>query len=168
PRRVAYARIALISLIVAMLFLGGYWAARHWTSGKYIESVAVLPFENADATTEYLSDGITDDLITTLGRVTNLKVMARSAVFRYKGKNPDLQEVGRTLKIHALLTGRIVRTGDDVSIKAELTDVGNGRHLWGQQYHRTMSEVSAIEEDMSRDVLKVLKVQMNPGEEQHL
>jgi TolB-like protein len=105
-----------------------------------INSVAILPFVNDsdDPTAEYLSDGITESIINSLSRLPELKVMSRNAVFRFKGKNPDPQEVGRNLRVGAVLMGRLVKLNDRLIIKTELIDVADGSQLWGAEYNLTL------------------------------
>jgi len=97
-----------------------------------IETIAVLPFENAnrDPDAEYLSDGITEDLINRLAQLGGLRVLARSTVFRYKPRSTDPQQIGRDLKTRTVLTGRVFHRGDTIVIGAELVDVANGWQLW--------------------------------------
>jgi serine/threonine protein kinase len=116
--------------------------------GKAIDSLAVLPFLNVsgDPNTEYLSDGITESLINSLSQVPRIKVIARSSVFRYKGREPDPRAVGRELGVGGVLTGRVVQRGDDLSISAELMDARDNSHLWGEQYHRKLADLLAVKE----------------------
>jgi TolB-like protein len=102
-------------------------------------SIAILPLMNSDSSLDYLSDGVTEDLINTLGQRLTLRVMSRAAVYRYKGSNPGPRELGRTLNIQFLLTGRVVQKGNNTLVAVELTDTRTGVHLWGQQYERPMS-----------------------------
>src|SRR5262249_3185835 len=102
-----------------------------------IDSIAVLPFTNVggDASTEYLSDGLTESLIASLAHVPELKVKSRSSVFRYKGKDVDTQKVGNELGVSALVSGRLTPHGDSVEVSAELTDVRDNTEIWGQHYN---------------------------------
>ncbi len=109
---------------------------RYLRSGRraQIDSVAVLPFTNGggDANTDYLSDGITESLIGNLAHVPQLKVRSRNSVFRYKGKDVDVQKVGNELGVSALVSGRVTPNGDNVEVSAELTDVRDNTEIWGQ------------------------------------
>ena len=122
-----------------------------------INSLAVLPFTNSDPNTEYLSDGITESLIDTLSRVPNLKVKSSSTVFHYKGRETDLKKIGRELGVHALLSGTVSQTGDDLSVSVELIDVRDDSHIWGERYGRKVSEVVALPQQISRDVSQRLR-----------
>ncbi|MCU1259794.1 MAG: serine/threonine protein kinase with repeat, partial [Bryobacterales bacterium] len=135
---------------------------------KTKQSIAILPFTNIDSTLEYVSDGITDDLINILGQRATLRVMSRAAVYPYKGSNPVPQQLGHTLHVGNLLTGRVAKKGDYVSVRIELTETTSGIHLWGQQYERRISEIPAVEEDISREVLNRLQLQVGPEEQKRL
>ena len=104
-----------------------------------IGSIAVLPFVNAsgDPNTEYLSDGITESIISSLSQ---LRVMARSTVFSYKGKDVDPLKVGHDLGVRAVLMGRLIQQGDNLTIRTELVNVADGTELWGQQYNRKLAD----------------------------
>jgi eukaryotic-like serine/threonine-protein kinase len=130
-----------IAVVVLILAAGGfyYWRNR---AGQGIDSLAVLPFVNSSGSpdADYLSDGITESLIDSLSQLPSLKVMSHDAVFRYKGKNPEARSVGRELGVRAVLTGRIVQRGDNLWVSAELVDVDDNAHLWGEQYDRKVAD----------------------------
>ncbi len=135
-------------------------------SRKTIDSIAVLPFENAsaDPNAEYLSDGITESLISSLSHLPKLRVMARSTVFRYKGQVLDAQKVGRHLNARTVLTGRVVQRGDSLIIGTELVDVENGWRLWGEQYNRKLADILAIQEEIANEISGKLRLSLT-GEE---
>ena len=122
-----------------------------------IDSLAVLPFKNADPNNEYLSDGITESLIDSLSRVPNLKVKSSSTVFHYKGRETDPTKIGRELGVSALLSGTVSQVGDDLSVNVELIDVRDDSHIWGERYGRKVSEVVALPQQISRDVSQRLR-----------
>ncbi len=124
-----------------------------------ISSIAVLPFVNAanDPSAEYLSDGITDSLINSLSQLPNLSVMARSSVFRYKGKEVDPASVARDLKVQAVVMGRIVQRGDQLIVSSELIDARTNRNLWGDQYDRKMADLIAIQQDITGAIAAKLR-----------
>src|SRR5262249_6925388 len=113
-----------------------------------IRSLAVLPFANAggDPNLEYLCEGITESLIASLSQVPKLRVMARASVFRYRVREADPRVIGRELAIRAVLLGRVAQLKDTLSIWAELVDARDGSHLWGEQYHRKLADILAIQE----------------------
>lgn len=138
------------------------------TSGP-IDSLAVLPLVNAgnDPNAEYLSDGITESIINTLSQLPQLKVLARSTVFRYKGREVDAQEVGAELNVRAVLMGRVLQLGDNLVIKAELVDVAEGTHLWGEQYRRKPADIFEVQEEIAREISTNLQIKLT-GAEQRL
>ncbi len=139
------------------------------TSQARIESIAVLPFANLsnDPKTEYLSDGITETLINSLSQLPNLAVMSRNTVFRYKGQATDPQKVGRDLHVRAILTGRLIQTGDELLISVNLEDVQNSRQLWGEQYNRKLSNLVSVQQEIAGDIYGRLRPRL-AGEEKKL
>ncbi len=137
---------------------------------KVIDSLAVLPFENAggDPEHEYLSDGIACSLINILATIPKLRVMAQSTVFRFKGRGMDPQEVGRELKVRAVLTGRIMQSGGSLRIGTELVDVATGSQLWGAQYDRKPGEIFAIQDDISNEISANLRLKLSRAEKTRL
>jgi len=123
--------LAVLAIAAVIVASAAYWRSR--TSGAAINSIAVLPFVAADTNSDYLSDGITESLINSFSQVSELRVVPRSTVFRYKGSQLDPQEIGRTLGVRAVLTGRVVQNGDNLNIQAELIDIDKNSQLWGEQ-----------------------------------
>ena len=136
-----------------LLPVGAYFLISHRAPSR-IDSIAVLPFVNvtADPNSEYLSDGLTQDLISSLSQLPDLAVRPRSSVVRYKGKDPDPQTVAKDLNVAALVTGRVTARGDSLVIAVELTDTRSNRNLWSQQYDRKMSDVLAVQRDIAGEV----------------
>ena len=147
---------AAAALVLAAL---AGWFALASKKGDAISSIAVLPFVNAanDPNTEYLSDGITESLINSLSQLPNLSVMARSSVFRYKGKEVDPAAVARDLKVQAVVMGRIVQRGDQLIVSSELIDARTNRNLWGDQYDRKMSDLIAVQQDITSAISTKLR-----------
>jgi serine/threonine protein kinase/Tfp pilus assembly protein PilF len=137
------------------------------TQAKPIDSLAVMPFVNVggDPNTEYLSDGITENLINTLSQLPKLRVVPRSVVFSYKGKEMDPRKVGQGLHVRAMLMGRVVHRGDSLNVQTELVDAGEVSQLWGQQYDRKFTEILAVQEDIAKQVSEKLRLRPT-GEEQ--
>ncbi|MCM3878229.1 MAG: tetratricopeptide repeat-containing serine/threonine-protein kinase [Thermoanaerobaculia bacterium] len=133
---------------------------------KAIDSVAVLPFVNAggDADQDYLSDGLTERLIDTLSQLPKLRVMARSTVFRYKGRDADPLAAGRELDVRAVLTGRLRRNGDRLRVQAELVDVATGFRLWGSQHDRALEDLLEVEDAISREICEHLRFKLTRPE----
>jgi len=153
------------ALAIVLVAIGAYFLIRHRFTGgnEPIDSLAILPFENAGANpdAEYLSDGLTESLINSISQLPNLKVIARSSVFRYKGKAVDPSVVGRELSARAILTGRIVERGDDLSISAELIDTRDNRHMWGEQYNVKMTDLLAIQQKISKEINENLRKRLS-------
>ena len=134
-----------------------------------IESIAVLPFVNVsnDPKTEYLSDGITESLIDSLSELPNIAVISRNTVFRYKGQPSDPQKVGRDLHVQAILTGRLIQSGDELMISVNLEDVQNSRQIWGDQYNRKLSNLISVQREIASDIYGRLRPTL-VGEEKKL
>src|SRR5215472_10664066 len=156
--------IALVLIAAAALFFTRYRLFP--PHNEAIDSLAILPFENAGANpdAEYLSDGLTESLINSVSQVPNLKVIARSSVFRYKGKPVDPAVVGHDLSVRAILTGRIVERGDELSVSTELTDTSDGRHIWGEQYNVKVTDLLAIQQKISREISGNLRSRLSGKE----
>jgi len=166
PRRILWAAAAALLLVLAA---GVYWMRSKSDTTK-VSSIAVLPFVNAtaDSNNDYLSDGLTESLISTLSQLPGMKVMARSTVFRFKASQDDPQKVGQTLQVGAVLTGRITQHADELGIHAELVNVADGSEIWGSQYTRKQSEITQVQADITRDISKSLHVQLAGDEQQKL
>ncbi len=159
----AAAAVAILSL--AALGFGAYrWFAPH--AGSSIESLAVLPFTNvtADPNTEYLSDGLTESLISSLSQLPNLSVRPRSAVFRYKSKDIDPQKAANELNVSAIVTGRVTQHNDALLVSVELTDVRTNRNLWSEQYNRKLSDTLAVQREVAAEISSRLRERLS-GEE---
>ncbi len=122
-------------------------------------SIAVLPFENTspDPETDYLSDGITDELINALTRVTGLRVASRTSVFALKGKPQDVRATGALLGVSAILEGTVRKAGDRLRITARLTATDDGRHLWSERYDRELHDVFAIQDEIAGTIVSTLR-----------
>ncbi len=154
--------------IVLLAMVGGFAYFRYFQPA--ITSVAVLPFVNDsnDPNAEYLSDGITESIINSLSQLPRLKVMSRNAVFRFKGRNLDPQEVGRSLNVGAVLTGRLVKVGDQLVIKTELIDVADGSQLWGAEYNNNRSDLLSVQGEISRKISEKLRFRLTGEDEEKL
>jgi eukaryotic-like serine/threonine-protein kinase len=150
--------IVLAALLVVVVTAFYFYFSR--SSRSTINSIAVLPFVNvgADPNTEYLSDGVTESLINSLSRLPKLRMIARSTVFRYKGRETDPQTVGRELGVEAILTGRVAQHGEDLLISAELVDVNNNSRLWGEQYSRKLSDLLTVQSEISQQISQRLEL----------
>lgn len=144
-----------------------------WRSGLFgnaIDSVAVLPFVNGSGSpnSDYLSDGISESIIDNLSQLPGMKVIARSTVFRYKGKSVDPMIVGHDLQVRAVVTGQLIQRGDTLVIRASLTDVKRGTQIWGQQYDRKMSDILAVQQELSEEISSQLRLRLTGEEKKRL
>jgi len=156
-RPIMIAAIAAAALLLVALSLYVFRRSPPVDSSADISSLAVLPFTNAEPNNEYLSDGITESLIENLSQLPDLKVKSSSTVFHYKGRNADAKQIGRELGVHALLSGTVAQRGDELAVSVELIDVRDDSHIWGERYSRKVSEVVALPQQISRDVLLKLR-----------
>ena len=129
------------------------------------KSVAVLPFVNmsGDAKNDYFSDGITEEILNALAQVPNLKVAARTSAFAFKGKEEDLRKVGQVLDVATVLEGSVQKSGDEVRITAQLIDARSGYHLWSEKYDRKLTNIFAVEDEISKAITEKLQVQLSGG-----
>jgi serine/threonine protein kinase/Tfp pilus assembly protein PilF len=151
---------AAIVAVFAIISLG--YGAYRWltsSSGSSIDSLAVLPFANvtADPNTEYLSDGLTESLISSLSQLPNLAVRPRSSVFHYKSKDVDPLKAASELKVAAVVTGRVTQRGDSLLMSAELTDVRTNRSLWSDQYDRKLSDALSVQREIAGEISSRLR-----------
>ncbi len=176
PRIAPWKKLTLIAAALAAIVLVGSAVrqrlARHPTApaSGTIDSVAVLPFENRSegAEGEYLSDGITENLINSLSRLPDLRVVPRSLVFAYKGKTVDPALAGRELSARAVVTGRVALHGDTLVVSVELIDVANVAQIWGEQYTRTMTDILSVQEEIAREISRNLRLQLSPADERRI
>lgn len=170
PRRSFDKRLILAPIVIALIGLAGFFGYRYITPAKQINSIAVMPFvnESGNADVEYLSDGITESLIGSLSQIAQLNVKARSSVFRYKGKDADAKTIGRELNVQAVLNGRVVQRGQDLTLYIELVDTATENSLWKQSYNKTMTNLVALQTDVARDVAENLKIRLSGADVQKL
>jgi serine/threonine protein kinase/cytochrome c-type biogenesis protein CcmH/NrfG len=171
PRRsqkMLAAGVAAVLLILAAA--GAFYYARGRFQSQSLTSMAVLPFVNAsaDPNNEYLSDGLTDSLISTLSQLPNLKVMARSTVFRFKGSQEDPRSIGQALQVGAVLMGRITQHGDELNVEADLVNAADGSELWGSHYSRKMADLMQVQGDITRDISSKLRMHLSGDEQQRM
>ena len=161
-------RIGLAITVLAVL-VAGVSVYRFTGTAKAIDSLAILPFANAsgDPNLEYLSDGITESLINNLSQLSQLRVMARTTVFAYKGRDADPRKVGQQLKVRAVLTGKLTRIEDTLIIQGELVDAEDGSQLWGEQYSRKFTDILTIQTKVATEIADKLRYKLT-GEQEKL
>ena len=164
--RTMFAAATAVVVLATVAYV--FYAARN--GGAVISSVAVLPFtnESGDPELEYLSDGISESLIDSLSQVSGWKVIARSSSFKYKGKAVDPQEEARSLGVEAILTGKVLRRGDQVQISVELIDGRNNTRLWSERYNRPATDLVSLQSEISRELAANVRRQLTAGEHRQL
>ncbi len=164
--------LALATVGILILAGLGYGAYRWVSPGSRstIESLAVLPFTNGDgdANTDYLSDGMTESLIANLTHVPGVRVKSRNSVFRYKGKDVDVQKAGSELGVSALVSGRVVPRGDSIEVSAELTDVRDNTEIWGQHYSGNSASIISLQRQIASDIAEKLRSNLSASEKQQV
>jgi TolB-like protein len=140
------------------------------TAEQRARSLAVLPFENlsGDTAQDYFADGVTEALITELGKISALRVISRQSMMQYKGTKKSMPQIARELMVDAVVEGSVLRVGDRVRVSAQLIEAAPERHLWANSYDRQVSDVLALHGEMARAVAKEIKVLLTPQEETRL
>jgi serine/threonine-protein kinase len=157
---------ALLTILIGLAYYL-YYASSHQSA---INSIAVLPFTNAgsEPDTEYLSDGISENLIDHLSQLPQLKVTARSSSFKYRDPNIDVQEVANNLGVKALVMGKVIRAGDDLTIRVEMIDASENRQLWSEQYNRKAADLILVQQEIARTVSNKLRLKLSGAQEQQI
>ena len=175
PRKARAKVLALLSVLLAAIVIAAtaYVAVvrRQRIAARPINAVAVLPLENlsGDPQQEYFADGMTESLITDLGRLTGLRtVIARASVMRYKGSNKPPAEIAHDLKVDALITGSVLRSGDRVRVNAQLIDPQSGQQLWTENYERNASDVLRLQSELTRAIAGEIRVKLTAIEQARL
>jgi eukaryotic-like serine/threonine-protein kinase len=168
------ARSQWLATGTAVVLVAAIAAGSHWYHSrgaiKSVDSIAVLPFVNANnnSESEYLSDGVTESVIDSLSHLPRLRVMSRNAVFRFKSANPDAQVAANSLHVNAVLTGRLMQRGDTVEVSAELVNPQDNSHLWGGHYTRKLNDLSSLQDDIAREISESLRLRLTGTEQQQL
>ncbi|HEX3279749.1 MAG TPA: winged helix-turn-helix domain-containing protein [Pyrinomonadaceae bacterium] len=165
--------VALTLAIVLAAVAGvAYLSARNkaGASPNAIQSIAVLPFvdDSVDGDAEFLDDEIAASLVNSLTKLPKLRVVPRSVMVTYKGRNVDPRQVGQELNVRAVVTGRVHRRGDTISIQADLIDLDSVSQIWGQHYERRLSDILLVQEEISRDIFENLRLKLNVEEQKQL
>lgn len=169
------ALIVLFSVILFSGLAGLSWVAVQRsnlfsTGHSSIRTLAVMPLvnESGNSNTEYLSDGITESLITNLSQLPDLSIKARSSVFRYKGKDVPLKTIGDDLSVQAILTGRVVERGSELIVNVELVETKTESVLWKADYNRSFANISTLQSEITRDIAEKLRIKLSGANEQKL
>jgi len=165
--------LAVITILLLSAIGFSYWFFLHRTAStniRQIESIAVLPFinESGNVDIEYLSDGMTETLIGSLSRLPNLNVKARSSVYRYKGKETNPQIIGKELNVQAIVNGRVVQRGEQLTLSLEVVEAQTENVIWSEQYNRKTADLVSLQSEIARDVANKLRVKLSGADEQKL
>jgi DNA-binding winged helix-turn-helix (wHTH) protein/TolB-like protein len=168
-RRRTPAFVLAAGLVIASIIGVMYFTSKAGNTAA-IQSIAVLPFidESADPDAEYINDKIAESLINSLSKLPQLRVVPRSVVAAYKGKAIDPRKIGEELNVRAVVTGKMRRHGDIISIQADLIDLQSVAQLWGQHYDHKVSDVLLVQDDISRDIFENLRLKLNVEEKKQL
>jgi len=164
--RMAYAAVVLLLMagLGYLLYERGFGRAQ---ANEPHDSIAVLPFTNlsGDASRDYFSDGMSEELLNLLARVPGLKVASRTSSFAFKGRNLDIREVGRELGVETVLEGSVRQAGDQVRITAQLIDAESGFHLWSATYDRQLEDIFQVQDEIAAAIVDKLRIELAPREE---
>ena len=160
--------LAIAGLLISALI--GYFVLSRAPSRKLEKSIAVLPFANfsSDTSNAYFADGIQDDVLTNLAKISELKVISRTSVMPYRGQTHNIREIGKALNVATILEGSVRREGKRVRINVQLIDASNDRHLWAQVYDRELTDVFAIQSELAQEIASALKATLSPGEQERI
>jgi serine/threonine protein kinase/Flp pilus assembly protein TadD len=172
PAAASYGRsygLAAAVVFLAVVVVAGIWYVRSRSNAPQIESIAVIPFSGTGGSdANFLDDGLTESLMSSLAHVPGLKVKSRSSVFRYKGKDIDVEKVGKELDVSALLTGRIVHRADEISVSCELTNVRDNTEIWGAQYDGKIADVLSLQQQIASELAGRLRSNLSGSEKQQV
>ena len=162
--------VIISALILSAAIVGLVAYRRGSDNGAFIQSIAVLPFENQnqDPNSDYLSDGLTENIINNLAQFPNLRVIPRNSAFHYKGRQSDSMAAGRELGVRAVVTGRIMQMGDNLVVSAELVDIRDNKQLWGEQYERKVSDALTLQQEISLQISEKLRLKLTGDQQKQL
>src|SRR5438477_785721 len=159
--------IALLTVAGVAISAGvGFFVLPRAVAHKIDKSIAVLPFENLSAEKQnaYFADGIQDDVLTNLSKIGDLKVISRTSVMPYRGKASNVREIGKTLGVSTILEGSVRRVGNRVRVNVQLINTANDEHMWAEDYDRDLTDVFAIQTDLSQKIANELRAKLSPSE----
>jgi TolB-like protein/DNA-binding winged helix-turn-helix (wHTH) protein/Tfp pilus assembly protein PilF len=167
--KMVLATVAILAVAAIALRYSGIlnrWFPRH----PAIRSIAVLPLKNlsGNSADDYFADGMTDELITNLAKISSLRVTSYTSVAKYKGTTKPLPQIGQDLHVDAVLEGSVVREGDQIRITTQLIYVPGDQHLWAEEYQRSLRDVLSLQREVARDVAQEVRVTLTPGEQSRL
>ena len=162
--------IVLLAVGVCVSATAGFFLLPRASARKLDKSIAVLPFENFSKEEEnaFFADGIQDDILTNLSRIGDLKVISRTSVMGYRGKAPNIREIGKALGVSTILEGSVRREGNRVRVTVQLINATNDEHIWGNNYDRDLTDVFAIQTDLAREIASALQAKLSPAEKEQI
>jgi serine/threonine-protein kinase len=162
--------LLLAGLCIAALLIAGSFLLPRASARKVDRSIAVLPFTNLsdDKENAYFADGIQDDVLTNLSKIGDLKVISRTSVMQYRGKAPNVREIGKALGVSNILEGSVRRSGNKVRVNVQLIDANTDEHLWANDYDRDVTDVFAIQTDLAQKIAGELRAKLSPSEKVQL
>jgi TolB-like protein/DNA-binding winged helix-turn-helix (wHTH) protein/Tfp pilus assembly protein PilF len=169
-RRAVLAGLALALFLVAVLFLFRQNLGLVSSDTKQISSIAVLPMENlsGDSNQDYFADGMTDELIASLARISSLRVISRTTAMEYKGTHESLEKIAHDLHVDAVVEGTVLRSGDRVRITAELVQVSTDRHLWADTYESPLGDILALQNQVAAAIVSQIRIKLTPQDKESL
>jgi len=158
--------IMLIATGVVISAATGFFLLPRVAAHKVDKSIAVLPFENLSDEKEnaYFADGVQDDVLTNLSKISDLRVISRTSVMQYRGRPTNLREIGKALGVSNILEGSVRRSGNKVRVNVQLIDANTDEHLWAKDYDRDLTDVFAIQSDLAGEIADALKAKLSPAE----
>src|SRR5215472_8349797 len=148
----------------------GFFLLPRAVAHKVDKSIAVLPFENLsdDQNNAYFADGVQDDILTNLSKISDLKVISRTSVMQYRGRPSNLRDIGKALGVSNILEGSVRRSGNKVRVNVQLIDANTDEHLWAYDYDRDLTDVFAIQSELAREIAKALQAKLSPAEKSQM
>ena len=158
--------IMLVATGIIISAAAGFFLLPRAAAHKIDKSIAVLPFENLSDEKEnaYFADGVQDDILTNLSKISDLKVISRTSVMGYRGRTSNLREIGKTLGVSTILEGSVRRSGNRVRVNVQLIDATNDEHIWASDYDRDLTDVFAIQTDLAQKIASELSAKLSPAE----
>ncbi len=162
--------IMLIATGVVISAAAGFFLLPRVAAHKVDKSIAVLPFENLSDEKEnaYFADGVQDDVLTNLSKISDLRVISRTSVMQYRGKPTNLREIGKSLGVSNILEGSVRRSGNRVRVNVQLIDANTDEHVWANDYDRDVTDVFAIQSDLAREIANALQAKLSPAEKSQM
>jgi TolB-like protein/Flp pilus assembly protein TadD len=162
--------ILLVATGVIISAAAGFFLLPRVAAHKIDKSIAVLPFENLSDEKEnaYFADGIQDDVLTNLSKISDLRVISRTSVMQYRGRPTNLRDIGKALGVSNILEGSVRRSGNRVRVNVQLIDANTDEHIWGNDYERDVTDVFAIQSDLAREIANALQAKLSPAEKSQM